>query len=320
MTETTYDGEYYESNEVWHPGRGSYYYYGYLYSGSAPSSHIPGGSAPSAPSSYGSITVAGIPLNYNGNPNFNNYTYVDPQAILDEKYPKPPEPEIPEPAEPPAIIATANPPVANNSQSSSNWLDYLQEGIGWLGLAPGVGAVPDLVNAGIYTLRGNYKEAAISGFFALPIIGDAASAGRKVTKAADKAGDLIKNGRKADEALDLIKGIANNKTVSNEATEIAKQKPLQNHHFATNKHSFYKDRMQEVIDKYGLKLEEDWNKEILPHLGRHTEAYHDEVLRRLQRAAQEAGNDKEKFLELYEEYVKKWVRQNPEVMQMKRSQ
>jgi hypothetical protein len=69
---------------------------------------------------------------------------------------------------------------------SSNWLDYLQEGIGWLGFAPGVGAVPDLVNAGIYTLRGNYKEAAISGFFAIPLVGDAAG---QVTKRAD---DIVK--------------------------------------------------------------------------------------------------------------------------------
>jgi hypothetical protein len=69
-----------------------------LYSGTAPSSHSPSGSAPSAPSSYGSITVAGIPLNYNGNPNFNNYIYVDPEAILNEKYPKPPEPNIPSPS------------------------------------------------------------------------------------------------------------------------------------------------------------------------------------------------------------------------------
>jgi hypothetical protein len=85
-----------------------------LYSGTAPSSHSPSGSAPSAPSSYGSITVAGIPLNYNGNPNFNNYIYVDPQAILDEKYPKPPEPTVPEPA------LTITPPEVPSLPSASN--------------------------------------------------------------------------------------------------------------------------------------------------------------------------------------------------------
>jgi hypothetical protein len=34
----------------------------------------------------------------------------------------------------------------------------------------------------------------------------------------------------------------------------------------------------------------------------------------MRQAAEEAGNDKEKFLELYEKYVKEWVRKNPEVM------
>jgi hypothetical protein len=100
MTETTYNGETHESNDVWHPGRGSYYYNGYLYSGSAPGSHIPSGSAPSSPSSYGSIIVAGIPLNYNGNPNFTNYAYIDPEAILDEKCPMPEIPVIPSPSIP----------------------------------------------------------------------------------------------------------------------------------------------------------------------------------------------------------------------------
>ncbi|MDR2755630.1 MAG: hypothetical protein LBC20_07975, partial [Planctomycetaceae bacterium] len=115
MVEETRNGNGYEYNEVWHPGRGSYYYYGYLYSGTAPGSHIPSGSAPSSPSAYGSITVAGIPLNYNGNPNFTNYAFVDPEAILDEKYPKPPEPVTPNPTESPVIISGVGAPLANES-------------------------------------------------------------------------------------------------------------------------------------------------------------------------------------------------------------
>jgi hypothetical protein len=112
MTETTNNGECSEYNEVWHSGRGSYYYNGYLYSGSAPTSHTPSGSAPSTPTSYGSITVAGIQLNYNGNPNFTNYAYINPEAILDEKYPKPPEPVTPDPAE---NISGVDAPLTNES-------------------------------------------------------------------------------------------------------------------------------------------------------------------------------------------------------------
>jgi hypothetical protein len=184
MTETTYNGDTHESNDVWHSGHGSYYYYGYLYSGSAPGSHIPSGSAPSSPSAYGSITIAGIPLNYNGNPNFTNYAFIDPEAILNEKYPKPPEPVTPDPTEPPAIIATPNLPIANDANQASNisnLLDWFQEGLSWAGMAPRVGAAPDIVNTGIYLLRGNFKEAGFSAIAVVPIIGDATS-GRRSRK------------------------------------------------------------------------------------------------------------------------------------------
>jgi hypothetical protein len=96
-------------------------------------------------------------------------------------------------------------------------------------------------------------------------------------------------------------------------TSIAKAKPLQMHHFATVYGENAK-RFQGLIDKYGLKLDGEWNKEILPHIGRHTQWYHDQILKRTEQAAYEAGNDVNKFLELYEKYVKKWVRENPEVM------
>jgi len=49
-------------------------------------------------------------------------------------------------------------------------------------------------------------------------------------------------------------------------------------------------------------------------LGRHTQEYHDQILRRTQLADIEAGGDVEKFLDLYEKYVKNWVRENPGVM------
>jgi hypothetical protein len=76
-------------------------------------------------------------------------------------------------------------------------------------MASGVGAVPDLINAGIYTLRGNYKEAAISGFFAVPIVGDLASGGRKVAKAADKVGAIAGQTTKhADDILNAGKQTA----------------------------------------------------------------------------------------------------------------
>jgi len=93
-----------------------------------------------------------------------------------------------------------------------------------------------------------------------------------------------------------------------------KTKSIQNHHFGTIYGENAK-RLQKEIDKYGLKLDGAWNKEMLgPHIGRHTQEYHDRIYEKTLQAIKEAGNDKSKFLELYEKYVKKWVRENPEVM------
>lgn len=58
-------------------------------------------------------------------------------------------------------------------------------------------------------------------------------------------------------------------------TELLDNLPLQLHHFATNKHSTYTRRFEEILREHGinLSLEGDWNKEVLPHRGRHAEAY-----------------------------------------------
>ncbi|MDR1385002.1 MAG: hypothetical protein LBJ67_14310, partial [Planctomycetaceae bacterium] len=97
MSESTYNGEVSESNEVWHSGRSNYYYYsnnGYLYSQTAPTSHIPAGSNPSAISGAGQTTHVTIPIIETGEPNFNNYAYVNVGSILDAAFP---EPEITQP-------------------------------------------------------------------------------------------------------------------------------------------------------------------------------------------------------------------------------
>jgi A nuclease family of the HNH/ENDO VII superfamily with conserved AHH len=57
-----------------------------------------------------------------------------------------------------------------------------------------------------------------------------------------------------------------------------------------------------------LKLDESWNKELLPHLGRHPNQYHDFVTRNMEKAATESGTNKVKFLKLFEKYVKAPVR------------
>jgi len=93
-----------------------------------------------------------------------------------------------------------------------------------------------------------------------------------------------------------------------------KNLPDQAHHFATNKNKDYTPGFKEIADQYGLDLNKEWNKEVMPHLGRHPNDYHDFVEAGMSQAAREAGKDKEKFLKLYEEYVKKPIRDNPDLL------
>lgn len=60
-------------------------------------------------------------------------------------------------------------------------LDGIQLGLSVAGLVPAFGAVPDLLNAAISAARGNWSDAGLSVFAAVPLIGDVA-AGIKLTK------------------------------------------------------------------------------------------------------------------------------------------
>ncbi|MFB6468667.1 AHH domain-containing protein [Cytobacillus sp. Hz8] len=90
-------------------------------------------------------------------------------------------------------------------------------------------------------------------------------------------------------------------------------KPLQNHHYATNKSKKYTLQMENITKKYGLDLDDEWNKELLPHQGRHPNAYHDYVLDKLSTYDRLAKGDREKFLKLYEG-LKQEVRDNPDML------
>jgi len=63
-----------------------------------------------------------------------------------------------------------------------------------------------------------------------------------------------------------------------------------------------------------LDLNGKWNKDLLPHSGRHPDLYHEFVQDGMKKAAKEAGNNKEKFLELFDKYVKQPIKNNPDLM------
>jgi len=95
--------------------------------------------------------------------------------------------------------------------------------------------------------------------------------------------------------------------------KIVKSKPLQNHHFATNKSKKYTPQIESITKKYGLSLNGSWNKELLPHQGRHPNEYHDYVLSQLRNFDRQAKGNKKIFLTLFEG-LKKKVRNNPSMM------
>ena len=84
-------------------------------------------------------------------------------------------------------------------------------------------------------------------------------------------------------------------------------KPNQVHHFATNKSKKYTSQFENITKKYGLDLDDDWNKELMPHQGRHPYAYHDYVLDNIQKFDRIANGDKTKFLKLYDQMKRKII-------------
>ena len=100
-------------------------------------------------------------------------------------------------------------------------------------------------------------------------------------------------------------------------SKIELERPKQVHHYATNKNKKYSPKLQKIADKYDLNLDEIWNKELLPHQGRHPNAYHEFVIRGMKQAHKEANGDKGKFLKLFEKYIKEPVRKNPDILRKK---
>ncbi len=73
--------------------------------------------------------------------------------------------------------------------------------------------------------------------------------------------------------------------------------PLQEHHFITNKSKRWTRQMEQITQKYGLNLDQPWNTEVVPQLGRHPDAYHEWVLQQLYRIDELAKGNRQRFLE-----------------------
>jgi hypothetical protein len=94
--------------------------------------------------------------------------------------------------------------------------------------------------------------------------------------------------------------------------EITENFPEQIHHLLSNKHfSKWTDMFKAIADKYGLSLEGDWNKILIPQQGSHAEEYHQWVYNTLINIDKIANGNKEKFLELFDRKIKQIVLNNP---------
>ena len=130
-------------------------------------------------------------------------------------------------------------------------------------------------------------------------------------KAADPLGELTP---KVPE-IETKRPITADDVISKAVAEgSAKTKPLQEHHFATDKSKKYTSQFENIANKYGLDLDEPWNKEFLQHQGRHPYDYHEFVLDEMTNIDNIANGNREVFFKLFEKNVKSVIRENPDML------
>jgi hypothetical protein len=131
------------------------------------------------------------------------------------------------------------------------------------GFIPGLGAIPDLINAGIYAAEGDLANAALSATAAVPVAGDAikggtmaVKAGRQIAKHGDEALDagkqVVKHG---DEVLDAGKTVAKKSTDDAAQTAAAKGTHAPNATATHNGYTYKTDgqgRVSEVSGELNL--------------------------------------------------------------------
>ena len=91
-------------------------------------------------------------------------------------------------------------------------------------------------------------------------------------------------------------------------------KPLQVHHFATNKNQTFTPQMQKIANKYELDLDGNWNKARLPHIGRHPNDYHEWVLDKMNTISNMPNMNQQNFVIQYNRMVINPVLQNPSML------
>ncbi|WBF54508.1 hypothetical protein HXV90_00825 [Lysinibacillus sp. JK80] len=116
--------------------------------------------------------------------------------------------------------AQATTKAVKNAVKPKNLLNTLQTGLDIVGMVPVVGEVADGVNGIIYAARGDKVNAALSFGAMIPVVGNAATAGKWVNKGAKAAKGISENAQKANKGLLGNVKEKVNKQVSNVKTQI----------------------------------------------------------------------------------------------------
>ena len=144
------------------------------------------------------------------------------------------------------------------------------------------GCVASAVGTGTAKLASKVTSAA--GKYAINKAGGAAARTAVGVIRGDSAKDIAKSvgvGFLSDNVLDGVSSKISKIRTERANAKATSTKPLQIHHYATNKSKKYTSQFKKITDKYGLDLDGKWNKSKLPHQGRHPDEYHDYVLNRM---------------------------------------
>lgn len=95
------------------------------------------------------------------------------------------------------------------------------------------------------------------------------------------------------------------------------QKPIQEHHFASNKNKTFTPEFKKITDKYDLDLNGSWNKEKLPHIGRHPNEYHNWVLEQMKTIDAIPNMNQQNFINQFNIRIIQPIKNNPDILYKK---
>jgi hypothetical protein len=95
--------------------------------------------------------------------------------------------------------------------------------------------------------------------------------------------------------------------------DIVYRRPTQSHHFLTNKSKTWTPQFNKIVGRYGLDLDDAWNMDRLPHLGRHPNAHHQFMFNEIIRIDSVSGGNTSMFLKEFGS-LKQTIINNPDML------